>query len=51
MTARFQEGTKSRDIAQKLGLKEDHVNTISYRAKDILKDCVKQTLEDAGSDA
>ncbi|MDF1662572.1 MAG: sigma-70 family RNA polymerase sigma factor [Planctomycetota bacterium] len=51
MTARFQKGKKSREIALELGLKEDHVNTITYRAKDKLKDCVKTTLEDAGGEA
>lgn len=48
MTARYQRGLKSREIGEELGLKEDHVNTISYRAKDSLKDCVKKTLDGDG---
>lgn len=51
MTARFQKGLKSREIGFDMGLKEEHVNTITYRAKDSLKDCVKKTLGDAGSDS
>ena len=51
MIARFQKGLKSRDIGKELGLKEDHVNTISYRAKDVLKECIKSSLEDEERDS